>query len=189
MTVTLDSTPMTDERAASPSARLFLKSADATPGLLDGAWWPRSRDLSAEIPALTDALDRCWRRITRITVNPAFWSVVPRKVAVTGHVVQVGWFTAEQDPHKLLLLSYTVGRLDLLVVPPTTGATAAARLMSAAADPLNLLTASGLIANEEAACNAAEADRGPEEEWESEGGASSPARGNPAKLPSPAQGM
>jgi hypothetical protein len=48
-------------------------------------------------------------------VSPAFWPVVPRKVPVTGHTVHVGRFTDEQDPHKLLLLSCTAGRWDLLV--------------------------------------------------------------------------
>jgi hypothetical protein len=40
------------------------------PALLDGAWWPRSRDLHAELPALAAVLDPLWGRITRITVNP-----------------------------------------------------------------------------------------------------------------------
>ena len=53
-------------------------------------------------------------------MNPRLWPVIPRKIPVTGHVVKAGWFKAEQDPHKLLLLSYTAGRWDLLVVPPET---------------------------------------------------------------------
>ncbi|MFD9107995.1 DUF5994 family protein [Streptomyces bottropensis] len=31
----------------------------ASRGLLDGAWWPRSRDLLVELPALTRMLDPC----------------------------------------------------------------------------------------------------------------------------------
>ncbi|GAA2943352.1 hypothetical protein GCM10011428_72720 [Streptomyces violaceus] len=63
-----------------------------------------------ELPALTAVLDPLWGRITRVTVNPTQWPVIPRKVPVAGHVVTVGWFLAEQDPHELLLLSYHVGR-------------------------------------------------------------------------------
>lgn len=58
----------------------------------------------------------------------------PAKGARSRHVVHVGWFEAEQDPHKLLLLSYTVGRWDLLVIPPETEPATAARMMATATD-------------------------------------------------------
>ncbi|MEV7075115.1 DUF5994 family protein [Streptomyces sp. NPDC091972] len=99
---------------------------------LDGAWWPRSRDLSDELPALADVLDPLWGRITRIAVNPRYWPVIPQRIFVNGNVVKVGWFTTELDPHKILLLSGTSGRWDLLVIPPEVGAPSAARLMTAA---------------------------------------------------------
>ncbi|WP_327352473.1 DUF5994 family protein [Streptomyces sp. NBC_01304] len=133
--------------------RLALKPEAAVGhGLLDGAWWPRSRDLPHELPSLTDVLDPLWGRVTRIAVNPGQWPVVPREVPVGGRVVKVGWFKAELDPHKILLLSYTVGRWDLLVIPPELSEAAAARLMAAATDTTGpQLTASALIAAEEAA--------------------------------------
>jgi hypothetical protein len=117
-----------------PSARLALKSVGPSPGQveLDGAWWPRSRDLSDELPALADVLDPLWGRITRIAVNPRYWPVIPQRMFVNGHVVKVGWFTTELDPHKILLLSGTSGRWDLLVIPPEVSAPSAARLMAAA---------------------------------------------------------
>ncbi|WP_240351192.1 DUF5994 family protein [Streptomyces olivoreticuli] len=148
MTTTISPSSTLEEGTCPPPARLALKPAGADRGLLDGAWWPRSRDLARELPALTDVLDHRWARITRITVNPTYWPVIPRKIPVTGHVVHVGWFAAEQDPHKLLLLSYAVGRWDLLVIPPESSEDAAARLMSAATDPRNHRTASALIAGE-----------------------------------------
>ncbi|MDF3140100.1 MULTISPECIES: DUF5994 family protein [unclassified Streptomyces] len=176
MTATIDRT-ITKERLSSAPARLSLTpsaSQASASGLLDGAWWPRSRDLLREIPALTDALDACWGRITRVIVNPAHWPVIPRKVPVTGHIVHVGWFAAEQDPNKLIVLSYTVGRLDLLVIPPETETATAARLMAAAAVPGGLRTASALMADEAMSRDAAEV-RDREEEWETDGGAASAA--------------
>ncbi|GGO89397.1 DUF5994 family protein [Wenjunlia tyrosinilytica] len=150
MTMIIERSSTVRERVSSPpAARLSWKPAEAARGLLDGAWWPRSRDLTAELPALIDAMERLGRRVTRVTVNPACWPVVPRKVPIGGRLLHVGWFTKEQDPHKLMLLSYTGGRWDLLVVPPQTGAAAAARLMFAAVDPLRPgLTASRLISDE-----------------------------------------
>jgi hypothetical protein len=129
-------------------------------------------------------LDGPWGRVTRVTVNPAHWPVVPHKVPVAGRAVHVGWFADEQDPHKLILLSYTVGRLDLLVVPPETDPAVAVRLMAAAAAPGGLLTAGRMMAGEGPTRAAAETgdregNRGPEEDWDTDGGAG-PATRSPA---------
>ncbi|MFD3452354.1 DUF5994 family protein [Streptomyces sp. NPDC058691] len=167
MTTLVDRTP--HDLAPALPARLSLTPRTALAGQLDGAWWPRSRDLDAELPPLCDTLDGTWGRITNITVNPTRWPAVPRKVPVTGHTVHVGWFR-EQDPDKVILLSRTVGRWDLLVIPPETEPAAAARLMAAAALPGSLLTAGTLMAAETGTGGARNAhDR--EEDWETEGGA------------------
>ncbi|MGW2413774.1 DUF5994 family protein [Streptomyces tubercidicus] len=169
MTATIDRTIISEREPSSP-ARLSFTPAGSHPGLLDGAWWPRSRDLSRELPALTDVLDARWGRITRVTVNPTHWPVVPRKVPVNGHTVHVGWFAEEQDPNKLILHSYTAGRWDLLVIPPETDVAAATRLMSAAATPGGLHTASALMTSEDTTRHAQE-ELQEEEEWETDGGA------------------
>ncbi|MGW7641027.1 DUF5994 family protein [Streptomyces decoyicus] len=182
MTTTIRYPPAVEDRTASLPLRLMLAPAGTPPPLLDGAWWPRSRDLTAELPALTAALDPLWGRITHVTVNPTFWPVIPRKVHVNGHVVGVGWFTAEQDPHKLLLLSYGVGRWDLLVIPPETTPAAAARLMAEAADPLGTLSASALMDEAEQRRIAEETELSLVSVWDSEGGhaASLPTSRSPA---------
>ncbi|MFH9355208.1 DUF5994 family protein [Kitasatospora sp. NPDC017646] len=146
MTTTLD-------RATTPpirnsTVRLSLAPRGARPGRLDGAWWPRSRDLLLELPSLAAELDERWGRITRITVNPAQWPVIPPRIPVTGHTVHAGWFTTEQDEHTIAVFSYAPRRLNLLVVPPATDAVDASRLMSEAADPADTRTASDLLAAE-----------------------------------------
>ncbi|MEF3118174.1 DUF5994 family protein [Streptomyces chrestomyceticus] len=179
MTVLAEPTSLSADQR---TARLSLTSADQwSGGPLDGAWWPFSRDLGRELPALTAALDPLWGRITRITVNPSHWPVIPRKVPVDGHVVGVGVFAAEQDPHELFLASYTVGRWNLLIVPPENIPDRAAQLMRAAADPHNTRTASGLLevpgpsgvpaARRAGTRNALSDAAGDAAGWESEGGA------------------
>ncbi|NXY93871.1 hypothetical protein HYE82_05575 [Streptomyces sp. BR123] len=148
MTTTTDRTAAHDLATDFP-ARLSLTPKTTLAGQLDGAWWPRSRDLTVELPPLAAALDEVWGRITRVTVNPTRWPVIPHKVPVAGHTVQVGWFT-EQHPDKLILRSLTVGRWDLLVIPPETEPASAARLMTAASLPGSTLTAGTLMANEAA---------------------------------------
>ncbi|WP_406511297.1 DUF5994 family protein [Streptomyces sp. NBC_00161] len=189
MTTTLDRTAPRDLAAEFP-ARLSLAPRTTLAGRLDGAWWPYSRDLEAELPPLVAALDEPWGRVTRVTVNPICWPVVPRKVPVGGRVLHVGWFT-EQDPDKLILLSYTVGRWDLLVIPPETEPAAAARLMAAAAIPGSVLTAGVLIANETVIGRGIGDARRREATWESEGGACMSPFGNPmgrSALPLPGNG-
>ncbi|MFD5461420.1 DUF5994 family protein [Kitasatospora sp. NPDC127059] len=146
MTTTLDRA--TTPAAPDSSARLALAPSGVRPGRLDGAWWPRSRDLLLELPALAAEIDERWGRVTRITVNPAQWPVIPRRIPVAGHTVHAGWFTTEQDEHTIAVFSYAPRRLNLLVVPPETGAIDAARLMAEAASPANTTAASGLLAVE-----------------------------------------
>ncbi|MDJ1131527.1 DUF5994 family protein [Streptomyces iconiensis] len=163
-TVTTDRTLKIHEPFRPPPVRLSLRPEGSVAGLLDGAWWPYSRDLLRELPALTALLEPLWGRTTRITVDPALWPVVPRKVPVAGHAVSVAWFRAEQDPHKLVLLSFPVGRHNLLVVPPEASAAKAARLMAAASDPDLLSTAGTLVAMDAMA----EARSGPRSEARSD---------------------
>ncbi|MFF1507182.1 DUF5994 family protein [Streptomyces sp. NPDC058326] len=181
MTTSLDRTA---NRALTPGlpARSSLTPKTTLAGRLDGAWWPRSRDLAAELPALADALEGHWGRITRVLVNPGHWPVVPHKVAVTGHVLHVGWFT-EQDPDKVILLSYTTGRCDLLVIPPETEPASAARLMTAAAVPGSGRTAGALMSGEAATGRRMREARSSEDAWESEGGAAPAHRPHPAAHP------
>lgn len=187
MPTTLARTAPRDLAAELP-ARLSLTPKSTLAGRLDGAWWPYSRDLEAELPVLLAALDEPWGRITRVTVNPTRWPVVPHTVPMDGRTLHVGWFT-EQDADKLILLSYTVGRWDLLVVPPETEPASAARLMSAAAIPGSVLTAGGLMANEAVIGRGTRDARRQEATWEGEGGACMSPFGNPLDrntLPRPA---
>lgn len=154
-------------------ARIRLKPRSDHRGMVDGAWWPRSRDLSRELPPLIAALEReaGWSTIHHVTVNVRMWPEIPKKVRTGSHVVRVGWFDAEQDPNDICLTSIGLGRRwDLLVVPPEVDPGSAVRLMVRAGTPGNTQTASALAAM------AAAHKAGPSEEpgalgtWESEGG-------------------
>ncbi|MEV6012899.1 DUF5994 family protein [Streptomyces sp. NPDC051976] len=178
MTTTLDRAAPRDLAAEFP-ARLSLTPKTTLAGQLDGAWWPYSRDLEAELPPLVAALDEARERITRVTVNPSRWPVIPHKVPVAGHTVHVGWF-AGQHPDKVILLSYnSVGRWDLLVIPPETDAAAAARLMAAASLPGSVLTAGVLMADEAVIGRGILEALRREGTWESEGGACMSPFGSP----------
>jgi hypothetical protein len=189
MTTTTLSPPTTEDRLIPPPPRLSLTPAGTVPTPLDGAWWPRSRDLTAELPALVAVLDRRWGRIVRLAVNSTYWPVTPRKIPVSGHVVKVGWFTTELDPHSLLLRSYGAGRWDLLVIPPQTAPETAAWLMATAVDPARVHTASRLMREAADRRQSTEADTAQQAVWDSEGGRTAPPRTapTPVQLSAPAE--
>ena len=54
-----------------PVLRLHLAPLGGMPRPIDGAWWPRSYDLLAELPRLLAGLPRAWGHITSVTVNGA----------------------------------------------------------------------------------------------------------------------
>lgn len=156
-----------------PSAgvRLRLKQPSDHPGMVNGAWWPRSRDLTRELPPLIAVLDPVWGRIYHVTVQVDMWPEIPNKVVTGDHVVRVGWFDAEQDRNDICLISLRGGgRWDLLVVPPELDAETAQRLMATAATSGNLQSASALLAASNADPTGHRSDPGQIADWESEGG-------------------
>ena len=126
--------------------RLQLTAPGVRPGLLDGAWWPYSRDLAQELPPLLAVLDSLLGRITHITVHREAWPSIPSRIPAVKHIARLGWFDVEQDPDTICLLSYDVGRWDLLVVPPTATAADAARAMDAACRADDTTSSSDLVA-------------------------------------------
>ena len=105
--------------------------ADAGGGdsAFDGAWWPRSRDLSVEVPELIAELDRRGLRVERFGYALEAWSPAPRKIVVQGRVVRTGGFRSMDA--QVVCLTWAGGsrRADLLVVPPETDVLTGARAL------------------------------------------------------------
>ncbi|MFD5723466.1 DUF5994 family protein [Streptomyces sp. NPDC127036] len=111
------------------AVRLSLVPYQAVAGGLDGAWWPRSHDLVVELPSLIEAMDGVGS-ITRVTLGIEEWSHIPHQVASGGHMVGAGWFASGREQNVILSCSYRQGFRSLLVIPPGTGADAAAWLLN-----------------------------------------------------------
>ena len=117
-----------------PALRLRLAPQRSMPRAIDGAWWPRSYDLLAELPRLLAGLPREWGHITSVTVNGATWSAVPGRILVSNQVVRLHRTLTASAAHTIVLLAPGQGRWDLTVVPPSTTEEAAEPLMAAGAD-------------------------------------------------------
>jgi hypothetical protein len=144
MTTTAE--PMKAAAHSAPSAprlRLVPKTNRAT--LLDGGWWPRSTDPGEELPGLILALNARIGRVTQVLLGAAGWERPPRRLTVAGRAVRLGWF-ASQPIGLLTAIDSNGDRVDLLVVPPDTGAASAAAAMAIAANAANRLHAPEILA-------------------------------------------
>jgi hypothetical protein len=133
-------TPPTPAVPARDGVRLTLRiPAPGERVTVDGAWWPRSTDLAAELPALITALDGEGVVVSRIAFALAAWDAdPPRRVVAGGRVVRTGGFRV-LDPQLVSLTRRTGGApLELLVVPPGTGPGTAAHALMAATTPATL---------------------------------------------------
>src|SRR5690606_6542770 len=84
---------------------------------LDGVWWPHSRDLAAELPALVAALGARGFATGRVAYSRQSWDGVLKRLLVAGHVIRLGWFRTI-DPNSVSMTSRDGRkRVDLLVVP------------------------------------------------------------------------
>ena len=134
---------------ARPELRLQLDPTMAGTGAVDGGWWPRSRDPDAELPDLIAGLDSSLGPITRIALNLNAWDTAPRRVAMDGRRVRVGWFR-HMDAHTIGVSRASQDRVLLLVVPPQATTAAAGIAMAMAADaansagPADILAAAGI---------------------------------------------
>lgn len=97
--------------------RLRLKPKAPATGYVDGAWWPRSRDLTVELPALAEVLAVRLSRIERVAYALSAWDPAPRRVEIDGNRVRLEGFTY-QDQNTIHVTGSNNGRISLLVIPP-----------------------------------------------------------------------
>jgi len=107
-------------------ARLELKPNFPRTGFVDGGWWPRSRDLRAELPDLIASLSaQLGGRvgpILRIGFGITEWNPTGRQrlVTPTGHVAFGGWKVFERDVVWMVSHSTALMPITLVVIPPET---------------------------------------------------------------------
>jgi hypothetical protein len=83
-----------------PDPRLTLASGEAAG---TGSWWPRSRNLTAELPALLRTLWSGGHDIHRVVYNPTVWNTASRAMAVSGRYVKLDG-RQTQDPSTIVLI-------------------------------------------------------------------------------------
>jgi hypothetical protein len=152
--------------------RFRLKPEADYSGYVDGAWWPRSDDLTAELPNLIAVLSARRGAISRVMYNLNEWRAAPTEIAAGGRVVQLDGYRG-QPLNTIEVLDAKGNKIVLLVVPFCTDPDRAhAIVMEAAAsgnvsgvDPLLMIS----VGDRESRTKRAAA----RERWDSQGGATS----------------
>jgi Family of unknown function (DUF5994) len=121
--------------ASSPATRMPLRlqldpNRPAEP-YLDGAWWPRSTELPAELPALLTALSADLGPIALVGYHRDAWNAAPGHLDLAGHAVHLQGF-ASPDLPTVVVIADSGRRVTVQVVPPESDSATAAQAMMAA---------------------------------------------------------
>jgi hypothetical protein len=110
--------------------RLRLKPKAPTTGWVDGGWWPRSRDLAAELPSLLSVLAVRLGRIERVGYHLGEWLPTLHKISCGGGVVRLEGYRSQHANTVDVLAPGQ--RVTLLVVAPEASAQTAHAVLVAA---------------------------------------------------------
>jgi hypothetical protein len=100
------------------SAVVRLETTRDRRSVLDGAWWPRSRDITGELPSLVSALSGHLGPITRVGLDRDAWDELPTRMTIDGRVVHIDSFPVGDG--TVLVTRGGNDLFSLLVVPPHT---------------------------------------------------------------------
>jgi hypothetical protein len=145
--VTLQQVSTDVERRGTPpehTPRLRLKPEAHDSGYVDGAWWPRSDNLAAELPDLLAVLSVRLGRIERVMYNLNEWARPAAKFTTGGRRVKLDGYR-RQPTDTVGVLGANHNRIVLLVVPPNTDPDDAHATLMAAAAASNQSTTDGLL--------------------------------------------
>lgn len=124
--------------------RLRLKPRAFPTGCVDGAWWPRSNDLAAELCDLLAVLSVRLGRINYVTYRLDEWAPAPATLPIGGSAVNLTGYR-RQPRHSIEILGDGGTSVVLLVVPVDADPDQAHGTMMAAAAPDNKSTIEGLL--------------------------------------------
>jgi hypothetical protein len=131
--------------SSNPSSvtRLALCERDHTRGAIDGAWWPKSLDLSSELPDLVSVFGSWIGEVHRVVYDPSAWLPAPARVIRRNEMVSL-------DPYRLVFSEtiYLMGTHSrdavLFVVSPASSGEDAGRLLGEVCGPAQPMNATVL---------------------------------------------
>ncbi|MGW1376074.1 DUF5994 family protein [Streptomyces sp. NPDC002446] len=125
------------------TALLRLVTTQTREQVLDGAWWPRSRDIGAELPGLIAALTEHLGPVLRVGLDADAWEELPTRLVIGDRVVHIDSFPVGDD--TVLITRGDQDYFSLLVVPPHATPEAARAAMTRAVEASNVTQAEQIL--------------------------------------------
>ena len=115
---------------------------------VDGGWWPRTLDMSVELPLLIAQLDATdYPKSWAINYNLASWDKPPHYIVTGGRRVRTGGFNKPADTAMVSLAdSSGWNHVDLVMIAPDTDPAVAERALALAATEGDKHRADAIIA-------------------------------------------
>lgn len=154
--------------SAVPSLRLRLKPRDQRFGSVQGAWWPRSTQLTTELPLLLAALWSRLGRVDRVVYDQNAWAPAPLHLRFRSGEVALD-SSADRSINTISLIRKGAESLVLLVVPPCTNPTHAYTAVMTAAKPDDVSTTDELLGIGKQAAEDRRVALMAHQRWESDG--------------------
>jgi hypothetical protein len=125
--------------AGTKAPRLAFCTRSPARGSVDGAWWPGSTNLGAELPDVLAVIGSRIGEVRRVVYDPSIWPATPSRIIRRGVAISV-------DPYALVSSEtiYLIGTHSrdavLYVVPPSCAVAVVDRVLAAVSDatgPMN----------------------------------------------------
>jgi hypothetical protein len=129
--------PVSSPRKNAP--RLAFCARSTARGGVDGAWWPSSTNLSAQLPDLVSILGLTIGEVRRVVYDPSVWPPTPPRIIKGSNAISV-------DPYPLVASDtiYLIGNHSrdavLFVIPPKSAVAVVDQVLAAVSDatgPMN----------------------------------------------------
>ena len=167
--------------SAVPSLRLRLKPPDQRSGSVQGAWWPRSTQLTTELPLLLAALSSRLGFFDRVVYDENAWAPAPLHLGFRGREVVLD-SSPDRSINTISLIREHAESVVLLVVPPYTSPSRAYTAVMTAAKPDDVSTTDELLGIGKQAAEDRRFALMAHQRWESDGGALRRRRHQPRRI-------
>lgn len=137
-------TTLTERTSPEHTPRLRLKPKAPHSGFLDGAWWPHTSNLSAELPDLLAVLSVRLGQIDRVLYNVDEWPQTPTRLATGGRRVHLDGYR-RQPVNTVEVVGFDRDRIVLLTVPANMDPAEAHCALMNAARPNDRSTAANIL--------------------------------------------
>ncbi|WP_406397753.1 DUF5994 family protein [Streptomyces sp. NBC_00879] len=134
-----------DQPMVPGAAVLRMETTSSRVGLFDGAWWPRSRDIEAQLPGLITALTAQLGPIARVGLDASAWDRAPGHLFIDDRMVRIDWSAV--DDHTMIITRGPQDHFSFLVIPLGADADAAHAAMTMAIQDGNCTSAEQILAD------------------------------------------